>query len=138
MTLKELEKIELSEKEIEFFGKNILIYNMPDLCDHINSIKKDFFKINNLYDKLVTKDEDEEISKTITKAVAYFVIKYIKEHFPIIEIKETKKIDTKKILVVEEGSVDINDLEDRGYEVIVYGQGFKPPKFIEIINGGIK
>ena len=42
--------------------------------------------------------------------------------------KETKK----KVLIVEDGSVDIDKLEEDGFYVIVYRQGAKPPVFLEV------
>lgn len=42
--------------------------------------------------------------------------------------KETKK----KVLIVEDGSVDIDKLEEDGFYVIVYRQGAKPPIFLEV------
>ena len=38
----------------------------------------------------------------------------------------------KKVLIVEDGSVDIDKLEEDGFYVIVYRQGAKPPIFLEV------
>ena len=49
--------------------------------------------------------------------------------------KETTKTNNNKILLVEDGSVDVDDLEewfgDKGVKVVVYRQGANKPEFIE-------
>lgn len=45
---------------------------------------------------------------------------------------ETLSRKPKKILLVEDGSVDTDQLEELGIEYIIYRQGSKPPYFIEI------
>ena len=42
--------------------------------------------------------------------------------------------ENKPILLVEDGAVDIDQLEEDGFYVIVYRQGSTPPKFIKERN----
>ena len=43
------------------------------------------------------------------------------------ENKKLKKLLNNKILLAEDGSVDVDKLEEDGFYVIVYRQGAKPP-----------
>lgn len=45
-------------------------------------------------------------------------------------LKTTNEISSGKILLVEDGSVDIDKLEEDGFYVIVYRQGAKPPMWL--------
>ena len=45
-------------------------------------------------------------------------------------IEMPKKIANKKILLVEDGSVDVEKLENDGFYVIVYKQGSNKPEFL--------
>jgi len=45
---------------------------------------------------------------------------------------EKKEQNTRKILIVEDGSVDTDKLDFLGIDYIVYREGSKPPYFIEI------
>lgn len=65
------------------------------------------------------------------------------EHNAYIEIiKDLKEIEKKKynkqLLLVEDGSIDIENekqsLEELGYKVILYKQGSQPPKVLGDIN----
>lgn len=47
------------------------------------------------------------------------------------ELKIFKHIAENKILLVEDGSVDTDKLEDDGFYVIAYRQGARPPMWIE-------
>lgn len=55
--------------------------------------------------------------------VAKNILEYVKQ----IEIE----LDYNKILLVEDGSVDIDKLEEDGFYVIVYRQGATPPLFLK-------
>ena len=46
------------------------------------------------------------------------------------ENKKLKKLINNKILLAEDGSVDIDKLEKDGFYVIVYRQGAKPPMWL--------
>ena len=46
------------------------------------------------------------------------------------ENKKLKKLLNNKILLAEDGSVDVDKLEEDGFYVIVYRQGAKPPMWI--------
>lgn len=46
------------------------------------------------------------------------------------ENKKLKKLLNNKILLAEDGSVDVNKLEEDGFYVIVYRQGAKPPMWL--------
>lgn len=46
------------------------------------------------------------------------------------ENKKLKKLLNNKILLVEDGSVDVDKLEQDGFYVIVYRQGAKPPMWL--------
>ena len=46
------------------------------------------------------------------------------------ENKKLKKLLNNKILLAEEGSVDVDKLEEDGFYVIVYRQGAKPPMWL--------
>lgn len=46
------------------------------------------------------------------------------------ENKKLKKLLNNKILLAEDGSVDIDKLEEDGFYVIVYRQGAKPPMWL--------
>ena len=46
------------------------------------------------------------------------------------ENKKLKKLLNNKILLAEDGSVDVDKLEDDGFYVIVYRQGAKPPMWL--------
>ena len=46
------------------------------------------------------------------------------------ENERLSKLLTKKILVVEDGSVDIDQLEEDGFYVIPYRQGARPPMWL--------
>ena len=46
------------------------------------------------------------------------------------ENKKLKKLLNNKILLAEDGSVDIDKLEGDGFYVIVYRQGAKPPMWL--------
>ena len=52
-------------------------------------------------------------------------IKELKE-----ENKKLKKLLNNKILLAEDGSVDVDKLEEDGFYVIVYRQGAKPPMWL--------
>ena len=54
------------------------------------------------------------------------------------ENDKLKKALPQKILLVEDGSVDIDKLEQDGFYVIVYRQGSKPPMWLELEKGGAK
>lgn len=41
-------------------------------------------------------------------------------------------LDGKPVIVVEDGSVDIDKLEEDGFYVIVYRQGANPPKLLKL------
>lgn len=49
----------------------------------------------------------------------------------IINTTVINKIDIDKILIVEDGSVDEDKLEERGYEIITYRQGSCPPAWLK-------
>lgn len=59
-----------------------------------------------------------------------------RECTPISENKEPKleelKKHQRKILLVEDGSVDLEELEKLGIEYIVYRKGSNPPYWIEV------
>lgn len=46
------------------------------------------------------------------------------------ENKKLKKLLNNKILLAEDGSVDVDKLEEDGFYVIVYRQGAKPPMWL--------
>lgn len=46
------------------------------------------------------------------------------------ENERLSKLLSKRILVVEDGSVDIDQLEEDGFYVIVYRAGSKPPMWL--------
>ena len=46
------------------------------------------------------------------------------------ENNKLKKLLNNKILLAEEGSVDVDKLEEDGFYVIVYRQGAKPPMWL--------
>ena len=46
------------------------------------------------------------------------------------ENKKLKKLLNNKILLTEDGSVDVDKLEEDGFYVIVYRQGAKPPMWL--------
>ena len=46
------------------------------------------------------------------------------------ENKKLKKLLNNKILLAEDGSVDVGKLEEDGFYVIVYRQGAKPPMWL--------
>lgn len=46
------------------------------------------------------------------------------------ENKKLKKLLNNKILLAEDGSVDVDKLEADGFYVIVYRQGAKPPMWL--------
>ena len=46
------------------------------------------------------------------------------------ENKKLKKLLNNKILLVEDGSVDVDKLKQDGFYVIVYRQGAKPPMWL--------
>ena len=46
------------------------------------------------------------------------------------ENKKLKKLLNDKILLAEDGSVDVDKLEEDGFYVIVYRQGAKPPMWL--------
>ena len=46
------------------------------------------------------------------------------------ENKKLKKLFNNKILLAEDGSVDVDKLEEDGFYVIVYRQGAKPPMLL--------
>ena len=46
------------------------------------------------------------------------------------ENKKLKKMLNNKILLAEDGSVDVDKLEEDGFYVIVYRQGAKPPMWL--------
>ena len=46
------------------------------------------------------------------------------------ENKKLKKLLSNKILLAEDGSVDVDKLEEDGFYVIVYRQGAKPPMWL--------
>ena len=46
------------------------------------------------------------------------------------ENKKLKKLLNNKILLAEDGSVDVDRLEEDGFYVIVYRQGAKPPMWL--------
>ena len=48
------------------------------------------------------------------------------------EIDRLNSIIKGRPLVVEDGSVDVDKLEEDGFYVIVYRQGAKPPVFLEV------
>lgn len=48
------------------------------------------------------------------------------------ENAKLKKLLSQKILLVEDGSVDVDKLEQDGFYVIVYRQGSKPPMWLEL------
>ena len=52
------------------------------------------------------------------------------------ELKEEnaklKKVLSQKILLVEDGSVDVDKLEQDGFYVIIYREGSKPPMWLEL------
>ena len=46
------------------------------------------------------------------------------------ENKKLKKLLNNKILLAEDGSIDVNKLEQDGFYVIIYRQGAKPPMWL--------
>ena len=46
------------------------------------------------------------------------------------ENKKLKKLLNNKILLAEDGSVDVDKLEQDGFYVIIYRQGAKPPMWL--------
>ncbi len=48
----------------------------------------------------------------------------------LFNVTNIKKIDTDKILLAEIDSVDIDNLQEKGYEVILYRQGRPAPKWL--------
>ena len=46
------------------------------------------------------------------------------------ENEKLKKLLNNKILLVEDGSVDVDKLEQYGFYVIIYRQGAKPPMWL--------
>ena len=46
------------------------------------------------------------------------------------ENKKLKKLLNNKILLAEDGSVDVDKLEEDGFYVIIYRQGAKPPMWL--------
>ena len=47
------------------------------------------------------------------------------------EVKKLRKIVNGKILIVEDGSVDVDQLEEDGFYVIPYRQGAMPPAWLK-------
>jgi hypothetical protein len=54
------------------------------------------------------------------------------------ENAKLKKALSQKILLVEDGSVDVDKLEQDGFYVIIYREGSKPPMWLELEKGGAK
>ena len=54
------------------------------------------------------------------------------------ENKKLKKLLNNKILLAEDGSVDVDKLEQDGFYVIVYRQGAKPPMWLQELKGETK
>jgi hypothetical protein len=50
------------------------------------------------------------------------------------EVKKLRKIANGKILLVEDGSVDIDRLEEDGFYVIPYRKGATPPAWLKSNN----
>lgn len=48
------------------------------------------------------------------------------------ENKKLKKLLNNKILLAEDGSVDVDKLEEDGFYVIVYRQGSNKPEFLDL------
>lgn len=46
------------------------------------------------------------------------------------ENKKLKKLLNNKILLAEDGSVDVDKLEQDGFHVIIYRQGSRPPMWL--------
>lgn len=72
----------------------------------------------------MTRQYDYEY-KDLTKSME--LVEKLKE-----ENAKLKKALSQKILLVEDGSVDIDKLEQDGFYVIVYRQGSKPPIWLEL------
>lgn len=65
---------------------------------------------------------DNIVDSTTNKYVS------IKEAVDLLnKLKDKKSLAGKKILLVEDGSVDIEKLEKDGFYCIIYRQGAKPP-----------
>ena len=47
------------------------------------------------------------------------------------EVKKLRAIVKGKVLMVEDGSVDIDKLEEDGFYVIVYRNGANPPQYLK-------
>lgn len=47
------------------------------------------------------------------------------------EVKKLRAIVKDKVLMVEDGSVDIDKLEEDGFYVIVYRSGSTPPQYLK-------
>lgn len=61
-----------------------------------------------------------------------------------VEMNEYREIEkVKKFLFVEDGSVDLDELETKlannpEIAIVVYRQGSLPPQLVDIKNGGVK
>ena len=47
------------------------------------------------------------------------------------EVEKLRKIVNSKVLMVEDGSVDVDNLEKDGFYVIVYRNGSMPPQYLK-------
>lgn len=103
------------DKRIEKFNK---LHNDIDLDTSLSSEEK-----NHKHDELCK-------NNPVGSFEAEILYDYIVEK-GIININEVKKIDTDKIMLVEDGSVDIDGLEAQGYKVIPYRQGATPPTWLK-------
>lgn len=82
----------------------------PIRTESIPANKMTMFEAGKIYDFL----EEHDLFKKEVTEVAYPTPTSISE-----------------ILIVEDGSCDVDDLKKQGYKVIVYRQGSTPPYFIE-------
>lgn len=73
----------------------------------------------------------QELIEIREKAVAESMLKIIDAYQKDRITAQRKTINGKQILLVEDGSVDIDKLEKDGFYVIVYRQGSRLPEFLK-------
>lgn len=90
----------------------------------------------NIGDKVVITLDNNKVGTIIGTDKNCFVVKVETEAYPYIYPEEhlqpyiEEKILLEKILLVEDGSVNIEKLERDGFYVIVYRQGARPPMWL--------
>lgn len=111
---------------------------MPHLLDNYKScVRLNEFaeKVDKLQSQLAEKDQAIESLQEINQSLGQTCNNDAKEierlREQLEEVEKLRAIVKGKVLIVEDGSVDIDKLEEDGFYVIVYRNGSTPPQYLK-------